>query len=146
MTENSTASSAGHGNSHHWLGVFGVTAVIVLAAAIFTGWLRARRLQANHQAQLSRLEGAASQNRALQEDGKSIRDLLQRFDGQKDELVREIADFRRELDLLQARTKSIEQTRDQLQKLDGALADFQKDQGRFEDNLRSLEAAVQKSR
>ena len=109
-------------------------------------WHRAMALRNEHDAASAAVASAEGRNQQLTANVKEFQDLLDRHTSQKEQVVREIAEFQRELELLTRRTQGLERVRDDLKALDGEFARFRRAEDEFTSNLARLEEAVKEGR
>jgi len=67
--------------------------------------------------------------------------LIRKYDAQRDELIREIGDFQREVEVLSARTKRLELVGEKLTQLDYEFQRFKNEKEGFLKSLGRLEGA-----
>jgi chromosome segregation ATPase len=128
-----------------WTWGMAAGALFVSAGLMLQLWRVDKRFERDRRVAAMQVQEAVDRKASLAADLGSYEDLLQRYNNQKQQLIREIGEFGKQLDLLKARTQGLERAHSGLQELERALTGFRSAQERFESNLRTLEQAVQKS-
>jgi septal ring factor EnvC (AmiA/AmiB activator) len=123
-----------------WLGACALS--LALGCLLVSQWHRRLSLRPEFEAHSAAVRDQGQRNAQLSADLAAFDDLLDRHTRQREQLVAEIAEFQKQLELLSRRTQRLEFVRDQLQLLDSEFSGFRQTEDRFKANLRQLEQSV----
>lgn len=131
-----------YAEARQWLGIAAAVAALVLSAVLVRQWRTVLQLQEREALSAAASAEAQRQREQLRENVRETQELLEHYQGQREQLVREIAEFQVQLALLSERSEGLERARDRLEVLDIAFGRFRAEEERFNTNLDRLSGSI----
>src|SRR4051812_41512375 len=126
------------GTQWSWVAV--ATVLIISSIYLLKETITGRLLEVHLNAARSDLAASRVKNEDVRATVRTYDELIRQYDAQRDALIREIADFQREVEILSARTKRLELVGDKLAQLDREFQTFQTEKDGFNRAIQRLEA------
>jgi len=124
-----------------WSWIAGGVVLTVSSIFLLNETMAGRSLGAHLSAARCDLAASHAQNEDVRATVQTYDELIRKYDAQRDELIREIGDFQREIEVLSARTKRLELVGEKLTQLDHEFQRFQTEKEGFQKSLGRLEGA-----
>lgn len=131
-----------HRQFRQWAGLAAAAVLVLLGAGV--GWqgLTTARLEGEVDSAAARRDGQVQKLAERRGQKAEYEELLTRYRDDREQLIREIADYRNQLQILQARTQRLEQVREETGRLTAAFDRYEQAESDFLDRIERLEAAL----
>jgi hypothetical protein len=124
---------------HQQLWLLAVVAATALGGSMFLFWRNGLASRAELQTWSAAIGEDNALNARLSTDLAGYDELINRGTADRDQLVREVSDFKNQLKLLKSRTDRLELVKTDLEKLDQQFAGYRRAEDAFKVDLRRLE-------
>jgi hypothetical protein len=125
--------------SHQIAWLLASAVAFALGLVVLRAWRQGRMLQANYRASSIAVAGDSDLNSKLVSDSRGFEELIDRGSSQREQLIGEINDFEKQVELLKSRTKGLELVKADLEKLDAEFAGYRRIESQFKSDLRRLD-------